>query len=239
MKTFDCAAILFDLDGVLVDSTGSVTRQWRRWAEEHNLDPQKVLEIAHGVRTIEIVRTLAPHLDAEAEVKRIEKREADDQEGVAVMAGAAELLKAIPEGRWCVVTSGTRYLATARLKLANLPTPNVLVSADDVSKGKPDPEPYLMGAKLLGMKPAECIVIEDAPAGIRAAHGGGMKAIAITSTYPASELREGDAVVQKLPQIKVRSGGGPGRLTVSVEWDSREAAKEYGPGRKPGLKSEK
>jgi mannitol-1-/sugar-/sorbitol-6-phosphatase len=217
MKTFDCAAILFDLDGVLVDSTGSVTRQWRRWAEEHNLDPQKVLEIAHGVRTIEIVRTLAPHLDAEAEVKRIEKREADDQEGVAVMAGAAELLKVIPEGRWCVVTSGTRYLATARLKLANLPTPNVLVSADDVSKGKPDPEPYLMGAKLLGMKPAECLVVEDAPAGIRAAHGGGMKAIAITSTYPASELREGDAVVQKLPQIKVRSGGGPGRLTVSVE----------------------
>ncbi len=217
MKTFDCAAILFDLDGVLVDSTGSVTRQWRRWAEEHNLDPQKVLEIAHGVRTIEIVRTLAPHLDAEAEVKRIEKREADDQEGVAVMAGAAELLKAIPEGRWCVVTSGTRYLATARLKLANLPTPNVLVSADDVSKGKPDPEPYLMGAKLLGMKPAECLVVEDAPAGIRAAHGGGMKAIAITSTYPASELREGDAVVQQLPQIKVRSGGGPGRLTVNVE----------------------
>ena len=217
MKTFDCAAILFDLDGVLVDSTGSVTRQWRRWAEEHNLDPQKVLEIAHGVRTIEIVRTLAPHLDAEAEVKRIEKREADDQEGVAVMPGAAELLKTIPEGRWCVVTSGTRYLATARLKLANLPTPNVLVSADDVSKGKPDPEPYLMGAKLLGMKPAECLVVEDAPAGIRAAHGGGMKAIAITSTYPASELREGDAVVQKLPQIKVRSGGGPGRLTVSVE----------------------
>jgi len=217
MKTFDCAAILFDLDGVLVDSTGSVTRQWRRWAEEHNLDPQKVLEIAHGVRTIEIVRMLAPQLDAEAEVKRIEKREADDQEGVAVMTGAAELLKAIPEGRWCVVTSGTRYLATARLKLANLPTPNVLVSADDVSKGKPDPEPYLMGAKLLGMKPAECLVVEDAPAGIRAAHGGGMKAIAITSTYPASELREGDAVVQKLPQIKVRSGGGPGRLTVSVE----------------------
>jgi sugar-phosphatase len=217
MKTFDCAAVLFDLDGVLVDSTGSVTRQWRRWAEEHNMDPQRVLEIAHGVRTIEIVRRLAPRLDAEAEVKRIEKREADDQEGVAVMPGAAELLKALPEGHWCVVTSGTRYLATARLKLANLPIPNVLVSADDVSKGKPDPEPYLMGAKLLGMKPAECLVIEDAPAGIRAAHAGGMNAIAITSTYPASELQEADAVVQRLPQIKVKTGGGPGRLKVSVE----------------------
>jgi sugar-phosphatase len=216
MKAFDCAAILFDLDGVLVDSTGSVTRQWRRWAEEHDLNPQQVLEIAHGVRTIEIVRKLAPHLDAAAEVIRIEKREADDQEGVAVMPGAAKLLKAIPEGRWCVVTSGTRYLATARLKLANLPTPQVLVSADDVSKGKPDPEPYLMGAKLLGVNPAQCLVIEDAPAGIRAAHAGGMKAIGITGTYPASELQEADAVVQKLVQIKV--GGVVGQiLIVKVE----------------------
>ena len=217
MKTFDCAAILFDLDGVLVDSTGSVTRQWRRWAEEQNIDPQKVVEIAHGVRTIEIVRKLAPHLEAEAEVVRLEKREADDHEGVAVMPGAAELLNAIPQGRWCVVTSGTRYLATSRLKLANLPTPKVLVSADDVSKGKPDPEPYLMGAKLLGMIPAECLVIEDAPAGIRAAHAGGMKAIGITSTYPASALQEADAVVQKLTQIKVSSVDGGHKLAVSVE----------------------
>ena len=217
MKTFNCPAILFDLDGVLVDSTGSVTRQWRRWADEHDIDPQMVLEIAHGVRTIEIVKKLAPHLDAESEVARLEKREADDQEGVAVMPGAADLLKAIPEGCWCVVTSGTRYLATARLKLAKLPTPKVLVSADDVSKGKPDPEPYLMGAKLLDMNPAHCLVIEDAPAGIRAAHAGGMKAVGITSTYPASALQEADAVVQKLVQIKVKGSGGPGGLTVSVE----------------------
>jgi sugar-phosphatase len=217
MKTFDCAAILFDLDGVLVDSTRSVTRQWSRWAKENHIDPQRVVEIAHGVRTIEIVRQLAPHLDAAAEVIRIEKREADDQEGVAVMPGAAELLESIPEGRWCVVTSGTRYLATARLKLANLPTPRVLVSANDVSKGKPDPEPYLMGAKLLRINPAECLVIEDAPAGIRAAHAGGMKAIAITSTYPATELQEADAIVHNLAQIRVRSTDGSGRLNVNVE----------------------
>ena len=219
MKTFNCAAILFDLDGVLVDSTGSVTRQWKRWAEEHSINPQKVVEIAHGVRSIEIVRQLAPHLDAEAEVARLEKREADDQDGVAVMPGAAGLIQAIPDGRWCVVTSGTRYLATARLKLANLPTPRVLVSADDVSKGKPDPEPYVMGAKLLGMNPSECLVIEDAPAGIRAAHAGEMRAIAITSTYPASALQEADVVVEKLAQIKIRVArpDGPGSLTVEVE----------------------
>jgi mannitol-1-/sugar-/sorbitol-6-phosphatase len=217
MRTFNCAAILFDLDGVLVDSTGSVSRQWKRWAQENNIDPQKVVEIAHGVRTIEVVRRLAPHLDAEPEAARLEKREADDHEGVAVMPGAAELIKAIPGHRWCVVTSGTRYLATARLKLANLPTPRVLVSADDVTKGKPDPEPYLMGAKLLRMIPTECLVIEDAPAGVRAAQAGGMKAIAITSTYPASALQEADAVVQRLEQIKVNSPDGAGRFTVNVE----------------------
>ena len=217
MTTFNCAAILFDLDGVLVDSTGSVTRQWRRWAEEQDLDPDKVVETAHGVRTIEIVRRLAPHLDAEAETLRLEKREADDHEGVSVMPGAAELLKAIPEGRWCVVTSGTRYLATARLQLGNLPTPQVLVSADDVSKGKPHPEPYLMGAKLLGVNPTGCLVIEDAPAGIRAAHAGGMKAIGITSTYRASELQEADAVVQKLGQIKVGELRGGSGLAIEVE----------------------
>jgi len=212
---FNCAAILFDLDGVLVDSTGSVTRQWRRWAEDNNIDPQRVLDIAHGVRTIEIVRRLAPHIDAEAEALMLEKREAADQEGVSVMPGAADLLSSIPEGRWCVVTSGTRYLATARLKLGNLPIPSVLVSADDVSKGKPDPEPYLTGARLLGVNPTECLVIEDAPAGIRAAHAGGMKAIGITSTYPASGLQESDAVIQTLSQIKVESVGGKLRVTVS------------------------
>jgi mannitol-1-/sugar-/sorbitol-6-phosphatase len=200
-----------------VDSTGSVTRQWRRWAEEQDLDPDKVVETAHGVRTIEIVRRLAPHLDAEAETLRLEKREADDHEGVSVMPGAAELLKAIPEGRWCVVTSGTRYLATARLQLGNLPMPQVLVSADDVSKGKPNPEPYLMGAKLLGVNPAECLVVEDAPAGIRAAHAGGMKAIGITSTYRAAELQEADAVVHKLGQIKVGELRGGSGLAIEVE----------------------
>ena len=204
MVNFQCSAILFDLDGVLVDSSRSVARQWRLWAAENNIDPEKVLEIAHGRRTIEVVRILAPHLDAKAEETRIEKREANDNDGVTVMPGAAELLKPIPEGRWCVVTSGTRYLATSRLRLFELPIPRVLVAADDVQKGKPDPEPYLKGAELLKVKPADCLVIEDAPNGIRSAHSGGMKAIALTSTYPATELEEADVVLRNLGQIKVR-----------------------------------
>src|SRR6266567_4201999 len=203
MRTFSCAAVLFDLDGVLVDSTGSVSRQYRLWASKTNLDPRVVEDIPHGVRSIDVVRQLAPHLDAEAEVKRIEKMEAEDRD-VLVMAGAADLLKSIPEDRWCVVTSGTRYLATSRLKYANLPIPRVMVSADDVSKGKPDPEPYLSGARLLGMTASDCLVIEDAPAGILAAHAGGMRVIGLTSTYPASAL-EADVVIRKLEQIKVTS----------------------------------
>src|SRR6266566_9002074 len=216
MRTFDCSAILFDLDGVLVDSTGSVSRQYRLWAKKTNLDPRTVEDIPHGVRSIDVVRQLAPHLDAEAEVKRIEKMEAEDQDGVVVMPGAADLLKSIPEGRWCVVTSGTRYLASSRLRFFHLPIPRVLVAADDVQKGKPDHEPYLKGAELLKLKPAQCLVIEDAPAGIRSAHAGGMKAIALTSTYPAPELQEADAVLRNLGQIQVRSLDGARKLQVDI-----------------------
>jgi len=214
MPTFHCAAILFDLDGVLVDSTRSVTRQWRLWAQEHSIDPDRTVSIAHGRRSIEVIRILAPHLDAEKETVRLEAREAADLEGVEVMPGAADLLRSIPDGRWCVVTSGTRRLATSRLRLANLPIPKVLVSADDVVRGKPHPEPYLKGAELLGMKPQDCLVIEDAPFGIEAAHAGGMKAIALPTTFPAEELKSADAIAEKLAQIEVAVSGN--ELTVTI-----------------------
>jgi sugar-phosphatase len=215
MPTFHCSAILFDLDGVLVDSTRSVERQWRAWAREHGIDEDRVMAIAHGVRTIEVIRAVAPHLDAEAEVRKLESREAADRDGVAMMPGSVELVRAIPEGRWCVVTSGTRHLASTRLLLAGIPVPQVLVTADDVAHGKPHPEPYLRGAELLGVNAAQCLVIEDAPAGIKSAHAGGMKAIAVTSTFLASALGEADAVVQELTQIHVGIDGKQ-KLAVTV-----------------------
>jgi sugar-phosphatase len=207
MKKFKCGAILFDLDGVLVDSTRSVERQWRLWAEENNLDGDHIVSIAHGRRTIETVRLLMPHIDSEAETRKLEKREAHDTEGVEVMPGAAALVARIPAGRWCVVTSGTRYLATRRLALGQLPVPEVLVTADDVREGKPHPEPYLKGAELLGFDPAECLVMEDAPAGIQAAHAAGMKVIGIASTYSAGELAEADAVVQAFAELNMQVNG--------------------------------
>jgi mannitol-1-/sugar-/sorbitol-6-phosphatase len=214
MPTFYCSAILFDLDGVLIDSTHSVTRQWRIWAKDNGIDPEKLLAIAHGRRTVETVRLLAPHLSAEEEADILERREAEDTDGVTVMPGAAELLQSIPPGRWCVVTSGTRHLATSRLRLGNLTIPDVLVTADDVVNGKPNPEPYLKGAQLLGMRPEECLVIEDAPAGIAAAHAGGMKVVALPSTYRVAALQAADAVVNTLSQMRVTPRDG--NLQVEV-----------------------
>jgi sugar-phosphatase len=216
MIKFRCSAVLFDLDGVLIDSTRSVDRQWRAWAREQGINEDKVMAIAHGVRTIEVIRAVAPHLDAQAEVRRLESREAEDQVDVAVMPGAAELLAAIPDGHWCVVTSGTRPLATARLRFGGLPVPKVLITADDVAHGKPHPEPYLKGAQLLGVSAEECLVIEDAPAGIRSAHAAAIKVIALASTYPASKLGEADAVVESLNRIDVARDGA-GKLIIGVE----------------------
>jgi len=216
MIKFRCSAILFDLDGVLIDSTRSVDRQWRAWAREQGIDEEKVMAIAHGVRTVEVIRAVAPHLNADAEVRRLESREAEDQVDVTVMPGAAGLIATIPEGRWAVVTSGTRPLATARMRLGGLPVPRVLVTADDVTNGKPHPEPYLKAAELLGVKPGDGLVIEDAPAGIRSAHAGAMKVIALASTYPASKLGKADAVAESLKQIHVARDGSE-KLIISVD----------------------
>lgn len=215
MPTFSCSAILFDLDGVLCDSTGAVDREWREWARRKGVDEDAVMAIAHGVRTIEVIRRVAPHLDAEVEADAIENDEADDQAGVLVMPGAAELVRSIPRGRWGVVTSGSRLLARARLPFCGLPVPEVLVTSDDVTNGKPDPEPYLKGAAGLGFDPAECLVIEDAPAGIEAARAAGMKVIGITSTYRAEAIEQADAVIARLAQVQVTSNGA-GRLVVDV-----------------------
>jgi sugar-phosphatase len=215
MPTFHCSAILFDLDGVLVDSTCSVDRQWRFWARERGIDEEKVMAIAHGVRAVEVIRAVAPQLDAEAEVGKLETREAADREGVSVMPGAIELLQLIPDSHWGVVTSGRSHLATSRLQLARIPIPKVMVTASDVAQGKPHPEPYLKGAELLGFDPKECLVIEDAPAGIRAAHAADMRVIGLTSTYPESALSEADFVVSKLAHVQVGLDGA-GKLAVSV-----------------------
>lgn len=203
MKDLSCDAILFDLDGVLVDSTPCVTRIWSQWALEHGLDPNYVVHVAHGQRTIETVRTVAPQLDAQAETDIIEQREVDDTEGLRALPGAKELMSSLPANRFTVVTSGTRRLATKRLEVVGLPVPPRMITADDVQRGKPDPEPYLAGAKLLGFAPGRCLVFEDAPSGIRSAKSAGMIAIGVPTTYKAAELGDADVIIRSLIAVSV------------------------------------
>jgi len=221
MTSFHCSAILFDLDGVLLDSTRVVAEQYTRWAQEHGIDPGDVMKAAHGVRTIEVVRRVAPHLDAEAETLKIEEREAT-ADGIVAVPGAVALVNSIPRGRWGVVTSGTRFLATTRMRKFGVPIPDVLVTADDVKHGKPDPEPYRRGAELLRVEPSTCMVVEDAPAGIRAARAAGMKVISLPTTYAREELHEADVVVSGLRDIQISVDGASGRgvLEVSVSGGS-------------------
>lgn len=216
MPILSCAAILFDLDGVLVDSTKAVEREWREWAALKGVDGDAIVAIAHGVRSIEVIRRAAPHLDAEAEASALENHEAHDHRGVSCMPGALELVRSIPEGRWGVVTSGSRLLATSRLPFCGLPVPDVLVTSDDVINGKPHPEPYLKGAARMGFSPADCVVVEDAPAGIESARAAGMTVIGMASTYRADFLVHANAVVTRLAQIVVRVDG-VGKLKVEIE----------------------
>jgi len=221
MEKISCSAILFDLDGVLAESVASGDKQWTRWAKERGLDAAVVIRAAHGVPTIETIRQFAPQIsspiDVEAEARMMEQREIDDRESVHPVAGAADLLARIPPDRWTVVTSGTRALAEARLGYVGLPVPPTMVTASDITRGKPDPEPYLKGAAALRMPPKECVVIEDAPAGIRAGQAAGMRVIGIASTYPREAIAEADYVVRRLSDLRLTVTNTSGRQNVRLE----------------------
>jgi mannitol-1-/sugar-/sorbitol-6-phosphatase len=202
-----CKALLFDLDGVLVDSVACIEQVWRRWAAQHDLDPAAVLRIAHGRRAVEIVQLAAPHLDASAESAALVAREVAAAAGVREAAGARALLQRLPADSWAVVTSGVRLAAESRLRSAGLPMPTVLVSADEVSSGKPDPEGYLAAATRLGVSPRDCIVVEDAPLGLAAACAAGMRAIGLATTHPPHALGAATVIAPALHTLIVHLHG--------------------------------
>jgi sugar-phosphatase len=185
--------VLFDLDGVLVDSTPAVERVWAGWAREHGLVPEEVVRRAHGRPSIATIRELLPDADHDAEDREVERREITDVDGVVPLPGAMELLLALPPERWAIVTSCTRALAEVRIGAAGLPRPRQIVTATDVKLGKPDPEPYVRGAQILGLPGADCVVIEDAPAGIRAGKAAGARVFALQTTSNDAELQQAGA----------------------------------------------
>lgn len=212
-----CEAVLFDLDGVLIDSRACVLRHWEAWAGEHDIPLADVMRVAHGVRTIDTIRRVAPSLDAEEEAAQFGAAEVADTEGVAALEGVVELLEALPAGSWGVVTSGNRELASARLRTAGLPSPAVIVSGDDVVRGKPNPEGYLAGAQQLGRSPDLCVAFEDSPVGIQAAHAAGMPVVGVSTTHARETLRC-QWVVGSLAAVRVEiAPGTAARLLIFLE----------------------
>lgn|SRR5882762_2965330 len=193
MAQIRCSALLFDMDGVLIDSTPAVARVWRSWALAHHFNPDQVVERAHGRPSMATVREYLPNADHEAENRIVERMEIEDLAGVVPLPGVRELLSSLPENRWTIVTSCTRPLAEVRLRAAGLSIPENLLTSSDVTHGKPHPEPYLKAASALGYPASDCVVVEDVPAGIRAGKAAGARVIAFPTTCEGSDLKAAGA----------------------------------------------
>ncbi len=199
-RTFD--AILFDMDGTLINSVPAVERAWQRWAEEFDIDTSGSFSLAHGTPAKDLVNQLIPADDVERAFARIVQLEIEDTDGIELLPGTAELLASVPSERQAIVTSCTRALASVRIAATELSRHSALVTADDVARGKPDPEPFQRGAQLLGFDPARCLVIEDAPTGLKAARAAGCATLAVAGTHELRDL-DADAAVPDLSYLRV------------------------------------
>jgi mannitol-1-/sugar-/sorbitol-6-phosphatase len=209
----ECDVVLFDMDGTLVDSTEVVERHWARWAARRGIDVSEILAVSHGRPTIDTLRLVAPHLATDEEATRIDADEARDTDGVRPVRGALELVASLPPSRWAVVTSANRALAVARLAAAGFPRPDVLVTVDDVSLGKPNPAPYLHAAQQLSAPAHRSIVLEDTPVGVQAGLAAGATVIGVTTTY--ASLDDCHYCVKDLRALRRLHHKGSLRLEVS------------------------
>jgi mannitol-1-/sugar-/sorbitol-6-phosphatase len=214
MNPLPAAALLFDLDGVLIDSTPAVERVWTRWAHEHGFDPAETVVRAHGRPSLTTIRELLPNANHEAENRIVERGEIEDLDGVVPLPGVLDLLGSLPPNRWTIVTSCTRALAEVRIRHAGVPMPKQFITSTDIVHGKPDPEPYLKAATLLGFAAAGCVVFEDAPAGIRSGKAAGAKVIALRTTAKDSELQHAgaDYIVNNCADVCLISVSGDGLM---------------------------
>ncbi len=214
MSIINVAAIIFDLDGVLANSIAVVEEAWGIWCAEKGLDYDAVMQVAHGRRKTEILAIVLPGRDAQPEIDRLTELEGARIVAVKKIAGAAELVAKLPAGRWAIATSGERPAALARLRQVGIVPPAVVITAEDVSFGKPNPEVYLKAAVGIGMSPERCLVFEDAPAGIAAARAAGMTAVAVLTTYRASDFPEEIPKIADFMDVSLTIG--VGELTIGL-----------------------
>jgi sugar-phosphatase len=212
----ECQGFLFDLDGTLVDSLPVVERAWCRWADRFGIDHDEVLSFIHGKQAITSLRhfmTGRDEADIQREFSALEKIEAEDTDGVIALPGALALLEQLNAASvpWAIVTSGSLPVASARIRAAGLPEPKVLVTAEQVAKGKPQPDAYLLGAQRLALQPEACAVVEDAPAGIEAGLAAGCRVIAVNAPQGTPRLDEVDFAIARLDALRIQPE--PGGLT--------------------------
>jgi mannitol-1-/sugar-/sorbitol-6-phosphatase len=212
-----CKGVLFDMDGILISSIGSVERSWTKWASMRGVDPEYACKTAHGCRAIETVAKLRPDLDSEAELRVIEDIELSDGEGLSVLPGVLDLLAAIPANRWTVVTSATERLARTRLAQAGVPVPRNLITAESVEVGKPNPAPYRAGADLLCLAPEDCVVFEDASTGTKAGRAAGCVVVATTFSHPIESLDAAHYLVEDVTGVAVKTLSGEQGLVLKFK----------------------
>ncbi len=205
------------MDGVLISSIGSVNRSWRKWAQHYGLPNADTFQVPHGVRATDIVAMLKPDLDPHEGLRMIEDIEMVDVDDLKVLPGAHALLESLPPERWAIVTSATGRLALERLRVAGLPAPERMISAEMVERGKPDPEPYRRGAELIHAPAAECLVVEDAPSGVGAGIAAGCRVFGVLGTHSADELRAAGAswIVHSLEDVSAQAR--PSGLTLTLK----------------------
>lgn len=206
MSSFSCQALLFDLDGVLVDSEAAIEDRWRQWAEYRDIPFEEVEAVYHGRPMFEVIQTVAPHIDVDAELEQMSDIMSAAPEKLRAFDGTKALLDRLPNAQWTIATSGRRRTATNRLSHVGLPIPDTLVTADDVQHGKPHPESYERAAERLGIAPEHCVVLEDAPAGVEAGQRAGARVIGVATTIAADALSAADAVVASLEDVDVDVG---------------------------------
>jgi len=218
LVTIEAAGILFDMDGVLISSIASVDRCWRRWAEHYGIPGADALVIPHGTRAVDIIAKLKPGLDVAEGLRVIEDMEIEDVGDLKVLPGVRALLASLPLERWAIVTSATHRLLLGRLAAAKLPIPQRIISGDMVVRGKPDAEPYLRGAELVGAAPADCLVVEDAPTGARAGVAAGCKVLGVLGTTPETELRAVGVnwIVRSLEDVRAEASDSGIRLSFEA-----------------------
>ncbi|GAA1803258.1 HAD family hydrolase [Nesterenkonia flava] len=212
---WDIEAILFDIDGTLVDSTPAVTRNWQTWAARHGLDAQEVLRVCHGRRSRDTVADFLPADQIEEATRELLELELSDIQGVTSLPGVPQLLASLPTGRWAAVTSGAEEVMRRRMEVAQLPLPEVMIAAGDVERGKPDPQGYQMAAAALDCDPRRCLVVEDAPAGVQAGLAAGATVLGVGTSHPLHELRDASVVVEDLTGALVEAGSGTLRFILA------------------------